>query len=111
MCAALVASGCAHAQTLDQSRIRLAQQTVVVPPPPPSLPSIYPQAQAYSSCLMNCDTGAGMCQGACNVSNSPSITFAGPPGTVSSASGALSQCYLNCSQQQLTCKRTCVAPH
>lgn len=112
ICAVLAGIGWAQAPTLDDGRIRLAQQTVTVPSPPPSLPSILPQTQAYTSCLMGCDTTVGMCQGACSVSNSASATFGPPvPGTVRPDAGALSQCYLNCSSQQLACKRGCVAPH
>ena len=112
ICAVLAGIGWAQAQTLDDGRIRLAQQTVTVPVPPPSLPSILPQTQAYTACLMNCDSTVGMCQGACSISNSASATFGPPvPGTVRPDAGALSQCYLNCSTQQLMCKRGCVAPH
>jgi hypothetical protein len=38
----------------------LGQQTVTVPPPTP-IPSTLPQAQTFTSCLMNCDTAAGTC--------------------------------------------------
>ena len=54
----------------------LAQQTVTPIPPPPGLPSIIPQTQAYTACIMNCDTAAGGCQSACSVSNSPARTSA-----------------------------------
>jgi hypothetical protein len=83
--------------------VRLAQQTFTPPPPPvPVLPSIIPQTQAFTACVMNCDTASGSCQSACSVSNSPALT---------SAAGALTQCYLSCTSQQLVCKQTCPAPH
>ena len=44
--------------------VRLAQQTVTPIPPPPGLPSIIPQTQAFTACVMNCDTAVGLCQGA-----------------------------------------------
>ena len=94
----------------ERPPVRLAQQTVVVPPVPPSLPSIQPQIQAFTACVMNCDTTAGMCQGACSVSNTPALLAATPaPGTRPDAN-ALSQCYLNCTGQQLVCKQACTPP-
>ena len=48
----------------------LAQQTVTPVPPPPGLPSIIPQTQAFTACVMNCDTASGACQGACSINNS-----------------------------------------
>ena len=83
----------------------LAQQTVTPIPPPPGLPSIIPQTQAFTACVMNCDTASGACQGACSVSNSPALTSA------AGAHEALTQCYLSCSSQQLVCKQGCPAPH
>ena len=86
--------------------VRLAQQTFTPPPPPPpGLPSIIPQTQAFTACVMNCDTASGACQGACSVNNSPALTSA--PG----AHEALTQCYLSCSSQQLVCKQGCPSPH
>jgi hypothetical protein len=91
-----------------------AQQTVTVPPPPATLPSTFPQFQAYAGCLMTCDTKAGTCQGTCSVSNSPALTFAAP--TSSSAgtrldAGALTACYQSCTTQALACKQACTPPH
>ena len=83
----------------------LAQQTVTPIPPPPGLPSIIPQTQAFTACVMNCDTASGACQGACSVSNSPAQTSA------VGAHEALTQCYLSCSSQQLVCKQGCPSPH
>jgi hypothetical protein len=98
--------GWTPAQTPEEGPpVRLAQQTVVVPPPPPGLPSIFPQTQAFTACVMNCDTASGACQGACSVNNSPALTSA--PG----AHEALTQCYLRCTGQQLACKQGCPAPH
>jgi hypothetical protein len=96
-----------------------AQQTVTQPPPA-SPPSTFPQFQTYNSCLMNCDTRAGTCQGTCSVSNSPALTFAAPPSATnpsatrtdsSVAVPTLAQCYLSCSTQALVCKRACTPPH
>jgi hypothetical protein len=101
----------AQVQSLDEGPpVRLAQQTVAVPPPPSPLPSTFPKTQAFTSCVMNCDTSAGMCQGRCSVSNSPTVTFASRSTGVAPDPGALTQCYLNCSTQQLACKQTCSAP-
>jgi hypothetical protein len=99
-CVLFAGIGCsAHAQMLDEGRpIRLAQQTTTVPPPP-SLPSTLPQSQAYFSCVTNCNTNVGMCQGACSANNSPAATFAAP--------GALTQCYQNCTTRQLACSQAC----
>jgi hypothetical protein len=83
----------------------LAQQTVIVIPPPPGLPSILPQTQAFTSCVLNCDTTVGLCQGACSVNNSPILTSA------AGAHEALTQCYLSCTSQQLACKQACPVPH
>jgi hypothetical protein len=97
----------APAQILDESRpVRLAQQTVTVPPPS-GLPSFLPQAQALTSCMMNCDTRVGMCQGACSLNNSPSVALAAPTVGSRPDPGALSQCYLGCTTQQLSCKQAC----
>jgi hypothetical protein len=82
-----------------------AQQTVTPIPPPPGLPSIIPQTQAFTSCVLNCDTTVGLCQGACSVNNSPVLTSA------AGAHEALTQCYLHCTSQQLACKQACPAPH
>src|SRR5215469_4887733 len=78
----------------------LAQQTVTPIPPPPGLPSIIPQTQAYTACIINCDTGSGTCQSACNISNSPARTSA------AGVHDTLTQCYLGCTSQQLQCKLT-----
>jgi hypothetical protein len=100
----------AQAPTPDEGpRLRLAQQTVTVPPVPPSLPSIQPQFQAFTACVMNCDTTAGMCQGGCSVSNSP-LAAATPAAGPRPDPNALSQCYLNCTSQQLVCKQGCTPP-
>ena len=90
--------------------IRLAQQTVTVPTPPPGLPSTLPQTQAFTACVMNCDTASGVCQGSCSVNNSPALiaTLAGGPRP---DAHALTQCYLNCTSQQLSCKQACTPPH
>jgi hypothetical protein len=80
--------------------VRLAQQTFTpLPPPVPVLPSIIPQTQAFTACVMNCDTASGSCQSACSVSNSPILTSA------AGAHEALTQCYLSCTSQQLACKQ------
>jgi hypothetical protein len=83
-----------------------AQQTFTPPPPPPpGLPSIQPQTQAYTACIMNCDTASGGCQGACSVANSPDRTI------VAGAHETLNQCYLSCTSTLLQCKQACPAPH
>jgi hypothetical protein len=83
----------------------LAQQTFTpLPPPVPVLPSIIPQTQAFTTCVLNCDTASGSCQSACSVSNSPILTSA------AGAHEALTQCYLSCTSQQLACKQACPAP-
>jgi len=98
--------GWTPAQTPEEGPpVRLAQQTVTPIPPPPGLPSIIPQTQAFTACVMNCDTASGACQGACSVSNSPAQTSA------VGAHEALTQCYLSCSSQQLVCKQGCPSPH
>jgi hypothetical protein len=100
ICLLLAGVACAH-----------AQQTTTVPPPPPGLPSTFPQFQTYAGCLMNCDTKSGMCQGACSLSNSPSLTFAPTPAGTRPDPGALAQCYISCNTQQLVCKQSCTPPH
>jgi hypothetical protein len=90
--------------------VRLAQQTVTVPPVPPSLPSIQPQFQAFTGCVMNCDTAAGMCQGGCSVNNTPATLAATPAPGIRPDPNALSQCYLSCTGQQLVCKQACTPP-
>ena len=101
----------APAQTPEEGPpVRLAQQTVTVPTPPPGLPSILPQTQAFTTCVMNCDTSAGMCQGACSVNNSP-LALATPVGGTRPDPNALTQCYISCTSQQLNCKQSCPAPH
>jgi hypothetical protein len=99
VCLLLAGLGSAHAQQTTNT------------PPPPSLPSTFPTFQTYSSCLMNCDTKSGACQGTCSVSNSPSLTFATTPAGTRPDPGALAQCYLACNTQVLTCKQTCIPPH
>ena len=81
--------------------VRLAQQTFT----PPGLPSIIPQTQAYTACIMNCDTASGSCQSACSVSNSPARTSA------AGVHDTLTQCYLGCTSTLLQCKQTCPSPH
>jgi hypothetical protein len=82
--------GWTPAQTPEEGPpVRLAQQTVVV----------LPQIQAFTACVMNCDTTSGACQGACSVNNSPALTSA------TGAHEALTQCYLSCKSQQLACKQ------
>jgi hypothetical protein len=83
----------------------LAQQTVTPIPPPPGLPSIIPQTQVYTACIMNCDTAGGSCQSACSVSNSPARTSA------AGVHDTLTQCYLGCTSTLLQCKQTCPSPH
>jgi hypothetical protein len=84
----------------------LAQQTFTPPPPPvPVLPSIIPQTQAYTGCIMNCDTGAGSCQSACNIANMPDRT------ATSGVYESRTQCYLGCTSTLLQCKQTCPSPH
>jgi hypothetical protein len=87
-----------------------AQQTVIAIPPPPGLPSILPQTQAFTACVMNCDTTVGLCQGACSVNNSIASSAILAGGTRPDPH-ALTQCYLNCTSQQLSCKQACPAPH
>ena len=100
----------AHAPAPDQRPpVRLAQQTVTVPPVPPSLPSIQPQTQAFTNCVLNCDTTVGLCQGACSVGNTPVATLAPATGPRPDPN-ALSQCYLSCTTQQLICKQSCAPP-
>jgi hypothetical protein len=101
VCIVIAGLGCAQAQT----------QTPTVPPPTP-LPSTLPSARAYYSCLMNCDTKNGMCQGQCSVGNAPTTTFPSASTTAAAAgtrpdSGALSQCFSSCTNQQLACKQAC----
>ena len=88
----------------------LAQQTVIVIPPPPGLPSILPQTQAFTSCVLNCDTTVGLCQGACSVNNSP-VALATPVGGPRPDPNALAQCFISCTSQQLNCKQACTPPH
>jgi len=104
VCVVLAGIGCAR-----------AQQTTTVPPPPPGLPSSFPQYQTYSGCVMNCDSKATTCQSTCSVNNSPSTTFPSSATIAASAGtrpdpGTLSQCYLACTNAQLSCKQTCSPP-
>jgi len=98
VCLVIASLGCAMAQT----------QTPTVAPPTP-LPSPLPRGLNYYSCVMNCDTRAGTCQGSCSVSNSPNTTFGATTAGARPDPGALSQCYLACTNQQLACKQAC--PH
>lgn len=116
----LAAIGAAAAQSSDEGpAIRLAQSSQApisqpIPSTSPTSPSSA-QSQAFTSCVMNCDTRVGLCQGTCSISNVPSVTTLGAPvsGGLTPAplvrpdSGALSQCYLNCTAQQLYCKQAC----
>ena len=93
ICALLIGIGGADAQGPDARRpIRLAQTS---------------QSQTFTSCLLNCDTRSGTCQGSCGVGNSPSTTFATPTTGSRPDPGALAQCYLTCTTQQLSCKQAC----
>ena len=76
-------------------RIELAQtvQPTVVPPP-----QLLPQTSTSTTCIVNCDTSAMICQNACVVVG-PAAT-SGPP-------GSNAQCNLNCTTQQLVCKQGC----
>src|SRR6516164_5674261 len=70
------------------------QQFTPPPPPPPGLPSIIPQTQAYTGCIMNCDTAAGSCQSGCSVSNSPDrLSTAGLHNAISAAQAHCSSVY------------------
>jgi len=98
--------GWTPAQTPEEGPpVRLAQQTVTPIPPPPGLPSIIPQTQVYTACVMNCDTASGSCQSGCSVDNSPARTSA------AGVHDTLTQCYLGCTSQLLACKQTCPTPH
>jgi hypothetical protein len=109
----LTSVACAFAQTRDDQRpIRLAQssqapisQPTITSPTSPSSP----QSQAFTSCVMNCDTRAGTCQGTCSVGNSAATapSLFGPTFSPRTDIGALPQCYLNCTTQQLACKQAC----
>jgi hypothetical protein len=107
------------AQTVDDQRpIRLAQSSQAPigqasPAPSPTSPSS-PQSLAFTNCLMNCDTRAGICQGTCAISNSVSTAFAAPGPNAFNPSfsaradlGGLAQCNLTCTAQQLACKQAC----
>ena len=84
----------------------LAQQTFTPPlPPTPVLPSIQPQYQAYTACIMNCDTASGSCQSTCNIANAPDRT------ATSIVYETRTQCYLGCTSTLLQCKLTCPQPH
>jgi hypothetical protein len=96
-----------------------AQQTVTPIPPPRSLPPIFPQYQSYATCLMNCDTRVGQCQGTCSLSNTPTFTLAplastspgSGTGTLTSGAASLTQCNMSCISQSLVCKQSCQPPH
>jgi hypothetical protein len=117
--AVLTAIGPAMAQSVgDGDVIHLAQSSQApisqpTPSPSPTSPSS-PQSQAFTSCLMNCDTRIGLCQGTCSVNNVLSATILGAPVSgltptpaIRPDPGALSQCYSNCTTQQLSCKQAC----
>jgi hypothetical protein len=88
----------------------LAQQTVTVPPAAFTLPSTRPQTEAFTACVVNCDTAVGACHGRCNVNNSPLTTFAPSIAGTRPDPGALSQCHQSCIVVQLTCKQSCRPP-
>src|SRR5262249_3903194 len=96
-----------QAQAFDGDRVRLAQQTVTVPPPSTGIQTVLPQAQTLTNCLMNCNTSGGVCQGTCNIGNSPALTLANPTVGIRPDPGALSQCNLNCNTQALACRQAC----
>ncbi len=83
------------------------QQPPTFQPPQPSQTTI--QSQQLLSCYLNCDTRAGQCQGTCTQSNSAQVTLVPvtPSTTTRPDPGALSQCFLSCSSQQLVCKQAC----
>ena len=91
------------------ARIGSAQaQTPVTPRPAVTSPSaITQQSQALLSCYANCDSRVGLCQGGCSQSNSALVTLAPSTPGVRPDPGALTQCFLNCSTQQLACKQAC----
>jgi hypothetical protein len=79
-------------------RIELAQtvQPTVVPPP-----QLLPQTATSTTCIINCDTSAMICQNTC-VGPTAQSTAGGLPNTAGNA-----QCNLNCTSQQLVCKQGC----
>jgi hypothetical protein len=83
-------------------------QTPVTPPPTVTAPSVTTQqSQALLTCYANCDSRVGLCQGSCSQSNSALVTLAPATPGVRPDPGALTQCFLNCSTQQLACKQAC----
>ncbi len=103
LCILLAAGATSAAWAAD--RIELAQtgtgtvQPTVVPPP-----QLLPQTATSTTCIINCDTSAMICQNACVAvgSAAASSTLGGLPNTAGNA-----QCNLNCTTQQLVCKQGC----
>jgi hypothetical protein len=97
----LLAAGAASAAWAGD-RIELAQtgtgtvQPTVVPPP-----QLLPGTATSTTCIINCDTSAMICQNTC-VGPTAQSTAGGLPNTAGNA-----QCNLNCTSQQLVCKQGC----
>jgi|SRR5882672_7118391 len=78
-----------------------AQNPTPVPLPAPMLPN--PGAAA---CSMSCNTQVGSCQGTCQAIGSGAATSSS---TIVGVTTNPTQCYLNCTSQQLLCQQSC--PH
>jgi hypothetical protein len=100
LCILLAASGSA---AFGADRIALAQtgtvQPTVVPPP-----QLLPQTATSTTCIINCDTSAMICQNACIAVGSAAASST--PGSLPNTAGN-AQCNLNCTTQQLVCKQGC----
>jgi hypothetical protein len=78
--------------------IRLAQNTTPIPLPAPTL------NQSFTACSVGCNTQVGSCQGTCLAISSGAATTSS---TIVGVTTSPTQCYLNCTSQQLLCQQNC----
>lgn len=62
--------------------------------------------QTFTSCMVGCGTQIGLCQSTCLAISSGAAT---PSVTIIGATTDPTQCYLNCTSQQLICEQGCNA--
>jgi hypothetical protein len=91
----------AEASRGDSGIVRLAQNTTPVPLPAPTLP-----VPGSAACSMSCNTQVGACQGICQAISSGAATTSS---TIVGVTTNPTQCYLNCTSQQMLCQQSC--PH
>jgi hypothetical protein len=81
------------------SQVLRAQTVTPAPLPNPVLP-----LQSFNACMI-CGTQAGSCQSSCIALASGAQTL--PSSTAVGVTTNPTQCYLNCTSQQLLCQQTC----